>query len=246
MILKYGRDSIARLKRTGIDIDERQYQVVEQQILDLTVPHEVCMRSPHWDPFVLEVMFQDINTGVPFTLPNTPFDQNVIGLMMSAMQRLMRIAPYYYDRYLGERNEKRIYSIVLTAMRWAQEKPLKDVIGWGESVDPKKIDSRLHDLNKAVAFDLPKLLRPLFNMKDPANPLLTEIEMGAYKPAPRRLIELGLARETAIRLLEPLGDPNAFMSADETIDDNLLMSRIRAVYETLSYWERIQVSPLLL
>ena len=61
------------------------------------------------------------------------------------------------------------------------------------------MDNTLGDIS-SKSFSIPKLLKPVLDIQDPENPILSFVEMGAYSPLSRRLIEFGVPRETALRI----------------------------------------------
>ncbi|MGN8648398.1 hypothetical protein ACTNEO_20360 [Gracilibacillus sp. HCP3S3_G5_1] len=88
---------------------------------------------------------------------------------------------------------------------------------------------------------MPKLLQPIFSTQDKAeNNLLVFMEYGAYKALTRRYIDIGLPRETAIkitRVTEENIDSKIDVDDEKQITENLIN-----VSRYLSYWERLQIS----
>jgi hypothetical protein len=63
------------------------------------------------------------------------------------------------------------------------------------------------------------------------------IELGAYKPLTRKLIELSIPRETAIFL----NNNFEFKNIDNKQE---LTSQLREIREKLSYWYKVQLSTI--
>jgi nucleoside-triphosphatase THEP1 len=245
MIMKHGEEAVARLRRTGVDISRDNYLVISEQLSRMTVPREICVRNPHWDPFVLELLYQRFNRDNWDLLPKSPFDFNFVNVINETVLAMKQLVPYYYDKYFGEPIERRVMHTIVTACNWSQEKPLREVIGWGDIENADTIDERLQNLNTRVVYALPKLLRPVVQIQDPTNPVLVNIEMGAYRPETRRLIELGLARETSLRVLESIKRSGYPILLNENVNDRILLEALRNLRPELSYWDRVQVEPLL-
>ena len=124
------------------------------------------------------------------------------------------------------------------ARKWSAEIPLREIISWGsdgDSVSWQDIDRRIARINQDVVFNIPKLLRPLLAIQDSENPLLGILELGAYRPEVRRLIELGVPRETAIRIQRSARLPDPAEG-----DRRLLAASLQASLR-LNYWEQQQV-----
>lgn len=86
---------------------------------------------------------------------------------------------------------------------------------------------------------IPKLLRPVIDIQNDQNPILTYFEMGAWDPWARRMIELGIARETAIRISREIKSFNVLEG--EIINDKLLIDAVKKIRRNLNYWEQLQI-----
>lgn len=241
-VLKHGVEALDRLQRVGITLSDHEYSETRRQMESLQVPREICIRLPYWDPTVLDELYRlQMNDRIT-SLPRSPFTTGFVDRILRVLGDLRSAVPFYFTKYLGIDAGGMLQSVAISAQRWSAEEPLHDIISWGSHPDAlswEAIDDRIDRVNKRVVHDLPKLLRPLALMQGEENPLLGFIEMGAYRPETRRLIELGLPRETALRLAARIGTVTAPYS--DFIDDRQLISRAYQLIGQLNGWEQRQL-----
>lgn len=142
--------------------------------------------------------------------------------------------PFYFDRYLkAGLDGKYLYGIAKSAESWAREKPLSEILinRFGHSGDGlnDKIDSEIEKLTKYVSFGLPMLLKPLADMENSESSIISAIELGAYSPIPKYLMDRGVPRETAIRVSNICKESGAVHRAED-ID-------IASLEHRLNEWE---------
>jgi hypothetical protein len=241
-VLRFGEAALAKLAAAGIVISDEELSRVRRQLLPLEIPTAVVSRAPYWDPLVLEQLYQSHRRGRIPRIPASPYAPDFAGTLARLLSELKEIVPFYYERYLGNTTSPVIQSIVSMAQQWATGASLRKIISWegpAARLDWEEVDRRIVRLNTTVVYNLPKLLRPVIAMQAPDNPIASFIELGAYRPETRRIIELGVPRETAVRI----GLDHRFASVDLTSDDALLRSA-RSIAERLNYWERDQLSLL--
>ncbi|MEJ1961070.1 MAG: DEAD/DEAH box helicase [Gammaproteobacteria bacterium] len=241
-IYRRGRGALLRLAGAGIIVTDSEYSTFSEQLKALTIPKEICSLAPYWDPLLLDVLYREqLRNRIPL-LPSSPFAPGFVDSLVSVLEALKALVPYYYERYVGESSSQVVKSIASMAQRWSVQKPLKEIISWGgptEDVNWEQIDHRIKRISKQVVHDIPKLLKPLVAMQDPANPILTLMEMGAHEPQVRRLIELGLPRETAIRVRRRLD-----LGTLNQAPDAALLAAAASVAIHLNRWESAQVAAL--
>jgi hypothetical protein len=158
------------------------------------------------------------------------------------LEALAQTVPYYFKKYVKENRPRTLRSIASMAQRWSAEDSLKNIISWWQphaAVDWEVIDRRIGRLNKQVVHDVPKLLRPLVAMQDENNPILGFMELGAYRTEVRRLIELGVPRETAIRVRAKIK-----RSDIASLTDRGLLGATKEAAAKLNLWERLQIDSL--
>jgi hypothetical protein len=132
-----------------------------------------------------------------------------------------------------------LLSICINAEKWLKETSLKTILSTSYYDDEDKIENTINHLQNTISYRIPSLLKPLYDIIHPGNMFLNFIEMGAYKPITRKIIELGVPRETAIRitsLIEEIPDTN---------DEKWIRSAIEKISGRLNYWERIQLDSII-
>ncbi len=241
-ILRYGIDAEPRLRNIGIELKPAELEAARSDLGRIAVPRSLCVKAPYWDPLVLDDLYSATQSGEIQSLPKSPFDHNFMDAVQATLSVLRERAPYYYAKYFKEYDDRVIYSIVSTASKWMREASLRSIISWEvneETVGWEEIDRRLTRVNQSVVHDLPKVLRAVATLQGGENPLLGFMEMGAYRIEVRRLIELGLARETALRVANA-----ANLKDIDGLSDAELVKRISGALQNLNYWDVAQVHDL--
>ncbi|WP_139787031.1 DEAD/DEAH box helicase [Cohnella massiliensis] len=242
-LITYIRQSIIRngeranlfLKRVGIEIDPKIFKKIKSEVEAIDIPKDFCIQNRYWDPLILQKIYNSKWS----VIPSKPMDSNLVNSIVSNLQKLQTLAPYYYFKQLGD-NTSRILSLALYTYSWANEKPMREIIEAVVDkgiVEESMIDSAIDTILRDVSFSIPKLLQPIVQLQNQTNPILSFIEMGAWKPLTRRIIELGLPRETAIRIVN-LSNTTSFKN---DIDEKSLRQLLSSVYNKLNYWEQKQL-----
>ncbi|MGN8648331.1 DEAD/DEAH box helicase [Gracilibacillus sp. HCP3S3_G5_1] len=125
MVLKYGEHAKDRLKRTGVNLTTNQIKKIHQKLKEITIPKELYISNRYWDPYVLQKIYNERKS---MDVPSSPFDMNYVTKMLSLINRIKEITPYYYDKYFGVYESNRIFARVKAAQQWSQEIPLKLII----------------------------------------------------------------------------------------------------------------------
>lgn len=241
MVLRYGENAKDRLKRTGVAISHDEIKKIQQHLKEITVSKEICVANRYWDPFVIQKIYNEM---IKVDVPSSPFENGYVKKILSLINKIREITPYYYEKYFGIYQSNRIYARVIAAQQWSQEVPLKVIIDEKESLeDQKAIDTRLDLINKDVMYSLPKLLQPVFSIQKEENNLLLHMEYGAYKPLTKKYIDLGVPREIAIKITRII-EENYFFQADVE-DKYQLIKSLKQVLKYLNYWEVMQIEDLI-
>ncbi|MDB5338933.1 MAG: hypothetical protein JWN70_4552 [Planctomycetaceae bacterium] len=241
-VFRYNEGALPRLRRVGITISDEEFAKIASMVNKLKVSRDVVERNPTWDPLDLETIHTAHLAKQFRSIPKTPFAENFVSDIVSVVEVVAKLVPLYFLRYLGDVPVKYLRGMAISAQSWSAEKPLKEIIGWlppDGDVTWEIIDQRLAILLNAVIYNLPKLLRPLAMMQDVDNPLLGFIELGAFRPVSRRLIELGLPRETAIRCCAKFSP-----ALNSSMGDPELIKASAVAAEGLTHWDRLQVDEL--
>ncbi|WP_110630561.1 DEAD/DEAH box helicase [Salinicola salarius] len=205
-IYRHGENSYARLQEVGINMSREQIQKNIKTLDSLSVPPSVVYKNRYWDPYDLEVMYQRLKNNMIVKLPDNIWHRNTLNSLKSAAITLSQIMPYYFNRYISnptkdsEQLGKYIWSICKYATDWGREKLLRDILRERDFTDDAsdQIDNAVKIITSKVCFGLPMLLKPLSDMSEGENSILSVIENGAHTKVTKYLIAKGIPRDTAI------------------------------------------------
>ncbi|MBL7730022.1 MAG: DEAD/DEAH box helicase [Chitinophagaceae bacterium] len=255
MCLKYGVNGLHRLHEVGIPISQELFQATLTNVQSLPIPKSICLNNFYWDPYLLNSIFTTFQNDQWPKFPST-----IVGAANALQQiaiRLFHLAPYYYNRYVGidpttEYGGPKLLSLCIFAMNFGMGKPLKDVIETEKFPikESDDIDNRIADLQTKVVYGIPKLLKPVFHINDLINEercshILSFIEVGAFEPKLRSLIEIGVPRETAIAMLEHVRNID-FLDENGKISERMLARFIGAARSNpqISEWHKLLIEDL--
>lgn len=205
-IYRHRENSHARLQEVGINISKEQIQKNIETLDSLSVPSGVIYKNRYWDPYDLEIIYQCLKKNMIFKLPTNIWDRNILDALKSATITFSQIMPYYFNRYISnptkdsEQLDKYIWSICRYATDWGRETLLRDILKERNFTDDasNQIDKAVKTISSKVCFGLPMLLKPLSDMSEDENSILSIIENGAYSKVTKYLIAKGVPRDTAI------------------------------------------------
>lgn len=235
--IRHGTSTQVFLSRVGINLTDDEMNAVFSSMLSLTVTREVCAKNRYWDPVDLNRV---VELSSRFTLPTSASELNISYKLKNVLILLRANFPTYYQRYFGVQDVPKkdiLLQKCILAENWLKERSLSDVLNTPYYDDSENIDEAISFIQNKVSFGLPLLLKPLYDVKDPASMFTRFIELGAFKPLTRRLIELSVPRETSIFLA------NNF-SFEKIDDQKELIKQIRTIREKMSYWHKVQLSSL--
>lgn len=246
-VLRYGEDSRKRMKDVGIKLTQKQVAAILLKLDTLTIPKSICIKNRYWDPFVLQKIFEDYSENVPAT----PYERGAKA-KLNRMLKYMRDTEEtstMYERFIPNEFQKgsnRSYLVDL-CMKWATEVSLHDILSeeryLGEN-GADEIERTIQLLQKTVSFDVPLLLKPIFDIKNSDSIFLTCMQSGAVNEQVKTMIELGIPRETALYLYKV-----AFKGKQKGNDKKSLEQKIRDrlgnIIETLPYWVQVQLDFLI-
>ncbi len=235
-ILRYGDLSIERLKSVGIELSRTEYNSISSSLRTLSVNRQICINNRYWDPFDINEIFIRQDT---FDLPRSTNETGIESKLNSLLTQMKESYPIYYSRYwkVADRANQ---SVCISTKEWLKEKLLSEILSSNYYDDPTNIEKRIKILQSSVSYGMPMLFKPLYDIKIPDSTFPRFIELGAYNPITRRLIELNIPRETAITLYR--NHFNGFNQAD--FNDFQLRNKIREVYQTLPYWIKVQLQDM--
>lgn len=248
LVLRYGRDSLKRMKDVGIKLTLKQVDSIILKLNTLTIPKNICIKNRYWDPFVLQKIFEDYEENVP----GNPYERG-------AKAKLKRMLKYMrdteetsamYERFIPkelQKGSKRSYLVDL-CMKWATECTLHDILSGEQYLKENgadEIEKTIQILQKTVSFDVPLLLKPIFDIKNPNSIFLTCMQTGATNRQIITMIELGIPRETALYLYEVVFKERQEWSNKKDISEQEIRDCLKNVIETLPYWIRVQLEFLI-
>ena len=244
-VIKFGDDAKSRLQNVGITLTKEQLAAIILRMDKLSVPKEICSKNRYWDPVVLDDIFINYTEGAP-SHPN----ERGARAKLDRMLKYLRDNPstsYMYNKHINwalRKGSGRSFLINL-CMKWSKEVCLTEILNNEKYDKPEEIDNTIEILQNTVAFHVPILLKPIFDIKNPNSYFLTCLQTGAFNAVTRKLIALGISRETAISLnynLFSVLNPDQY---DEIQLENYIRNHIKQNINSLPYWVRTQFEYLI-
>ncbi len=245
-IIKHDQRAYQLLRDRGLHINSNDFNAIRSNLDNLAIPKEYCVNNPYWDPLVLNNIYENLDL-IP-SPPESVFDRKYVSKLFKTISTLKFMVPYYYGKYIsinGKGWDKRLTSICIMARDWSAEESLRTIITWDGSQDSEEFDDRIDTINTTIMYGIPKLLKPIIMMKNPNSSLLSVMEMGAYNYTTRRLIELGLARETSLRIIKLAHKLQLIKSTKDRFNDSEINQLLKDIMIHLNFWEKNQISKLI-
>lgn len=204
ILFRHGIEGEARLKNVGLYIDRSLLATTLKSLSEVKISRDIVLANRYWDPLDLDRMHEIFKRSRK-KFPTNVFDRNLGQALLDWTLMMRNEFTFYFNRYLKEGlDERYLYGVAKSAESWGREKPLSEIlIGRfgldGEGLDDK-IDAEIEKLTRYVSFGLPMLLKPLADMQNSESSIISTIELGAYSPLPKYLIDRGVPRETAIKV----------------------------------------------
>lgn len=241
-VLRYGLFSQIYLGRVGIVLSDAEMGKIFDSLSSLEVTKAICAKNRYWDPIDLNSLYHKRNL---FILPSSPGETGLSYRIKSLLLLIKDNFPIYYYKYFGVNNVfrsdgieiDRILQSCILSENWLKEKSLAEIFSDRFYDSSEKIDETINFVQNKISYGLPLLLKPLYDIKEPEGMFTRFIELGAYKPLTRKLIELSIPRETAIYLSNNF----QFNNIDNKHE---LISQLRKIRNNLSYWYKIQLTTL--
>ena len=243
-ILRYGKSAKSKLDEVGIELTKEEISDIMERLRWLNIKKEICYKNRYWDPFILNDIYNKFNCKMP-DMPNIKGAQNRLNNLMKFL-RDNNSTKMMYDRYIPEqyREGKNRRLLCKLCIDWACEKPLSEILV-GERYEGEEgsenIDTTIDILERVVAFNIPLLLKPIFDIFSPNSAFLSCIQNGSYKKTTRKMIEIGVPRETAIYINEKLFKNFKVDNSEDIIIEDTIRKSIRERFDELPYWIKIQL-----
>jgi len=243
-VLRYGNAAKQRMDETGVKLTQKQVAAIILKLKTLSVPKHICLHNRYWDPFVLDDLFLKCKGKVP-NFPTERGAKNRLSELLKFLRENESTAEMY-ERYIPEpyRHGSSRGLLCATCIKWASEKPLSELLAGdyysGEEA-AEHIENTIKLLQVTISFNVPLLIKPIIEMRNEKSAIVACLQAGAYKPYTRKMIEIGVPRELAIKLsgtLFPAQDDNEKSGYEFELS---IRSRIREALPDLPYWEQVQL-----
>jgi hypothetical protein len=248
-ILKYGEKALDRFKIVGINLENDEFDVTSKQMKMLKIPKELCFKNRYWDPLHLNTLYVSKDE---FEIPTSANEKGIANKLYKLIAYYLEKHPYYYKRYFnisglydsgsGLYKSKYLFMICTLAEKWLKENPLKKILDSNYYDSSDKIEDAIEILQNKIAYGLPTLLKPIFDIKSNDNIFLRFIETGAYMPVTRELIELNVPREVAIAVSQEYFHK---IEVDENTMRSTVIPRLKKLFPGFDYWTQVQLESII-
>ncbi|MCI5720917.1 MAG: hypothetical protein MR328_00395, partial [Firmicutes bacterium] len=239
-VLKYGKEATSRMKNVGIKLTQKQVAAIILKLEDLSVPREVCFKNRYWDPFVLDYIYRNYNGNPPSSVMEKGAKASI-----TEMMRFLRdnsITAPIYEKYIPSqyRNGRNRSLLIKRSFQWATNVPLKEILSepyYDGEEGADRIEDTIELLQNVVSYNLPLLLKPLFDMRKSENSVLSSLQSGAMNAHIIEMIDLGIPRETALFVYKELEE--SFNKTGATGQN--VKSIIKNNMSRFPYWVKVQL-----
>lgn len=243
-VLKHGKDAQKRMRDVGIKLTQKQVAAIILKLKEITIPHEICYKNRYWDPFVLDAIYISFDGKVP----STPKERGAKGKVENILKFLRDTdeTAYMYNKYIPVQYQRgKMRSIMVgLGMQWANGEKLHNILDASrydgeEGMD--NIDDTIELLQNTISFNIPLLLKPIYDMKNPNSCFLTCMQSGAFSNTARCMIEMGIPRETALYLFDNIFEEKECNKEEKIELEKEIRKKIKDNYAVLPYWIRGQL-----
>lgn len=243
-VLRYGEEARKRMSDVGIRLKQKQVSEIIVQLEEISVPHDICYKNRYWDPFVLNKIYTSFDGNVP----TTPMEKGAKSKIDSALKFLRDTSETasMYNKYIPSlyRKGKMRNIMVGLSLKWANGKKLHEILSGSiydgeEGMD--KIDDTIELLQKTISFNIPLLLKPIYDINVPDSCFLTCLQAGAFESTTRCMIEMGIPRETALYLFDDIFEGKECNQKEKIELQMEIRKTIKEKLHLIPYWMRIQL-----
>lgn len=243
-VLRYGESAEKRMAETGVTLTPSQVAAIKYKLESLTIPKEFCLHNRYWDPVILDDIYRKFDGAVP----SSPVERGAQGRLSDILKFLRdtESTTAMFNRYVpeGYRNGANRGILCGKSIKWASEIPLSEFLKgeyYSEGDVQTKIEDEIQMLQKTVSFDIPLLIKPVIEMKNPSSMMVSSLQAGAYKRATRKMIDIGIPRELAIRLNSLIENNPDSEKMDNYDYEQWIRAGVLKLRLTLPYWESVQL-----
>lgn len=243
-VLRYGEGSGKRMAETGVMLSPSQIAAIKYKLESLTIPKDICMHNRYWDPVILDAIYKTFDGPVP----NSPVERGAQSKLSNILKFLRdtNFTAAMFKRYIPEEYRQGTSRGILCreSIRWASEVPLSEFFKdkfYSDGDIQLKIENKIQMLQKTVSFDIPLLIKPVIEIKNPDSTIVSSLQAGAYKKTTKKMIDIGIPRELAIRLNSMLQESRNSEKMDNYDYEQWVRKSVLKIKPTLSYWEQAQL-----
>lgn len=245
-VLKHGEKAKQKMEKVGISLSKEQIAAIKLKLNKLSIPKELCYQNRYWDPFTLDYIYRNYNDEVPsFPLERgakAKFDKMLKFLRDNSKTKTM------YNRYVPKKYREGAARGFLKdlCIDWAKETTLSEILSKrvkNRENPEDSIEEIIEILQNTASYNVPLLLKPIFDIKNPNSTFLTCMQAGACNEIPKTLIEMGVPRECALYLNENLLE-NKKMNDNNDLEQNL-RDLLKTNFSNLPYWVQTQLEFLI-
>lgn len=247
-VLRYGKESKQKLHNVGIKLSKDQIATIIKQLNTLSVSKDICYKNRYWDPFVLNKIYLSFKGNIPST-PSERGAQNKLNNILKFLRDTKETA-HMYESYIPKKYQKgkKRSELVQLAIKWAKEESLSEILSddkYNGKDGSDLIDETITILQNIVSYQIPLLLKPIFDIFNPDNIFLTCLQCGATNPIIIKFIEMGIPRETSIFIYKKYFTEIKNSVINEENNEEILKSEIKKIYSQLPYWIQVQLDFLI-
>lgn len=242
-LLRHGESGVQRLKETKINLQEKFIYETLEALSQLEAPKHIILKNRYWDPFDIEELFQALKNGYISPIPHNVWEPNLGEILSVAVNLIKTYLPTYFYRHLNSKIN--VWSVCKYAEQWAREELLVDILTqrfpYVDGVNPE-LDRAIKMIMNFSSYGLPMLLKPLGELSSEDNSVLLSIELGAFHPTTKFLINKGVPRDTAIYLRR-----NFLQDFERVaeIDPDQIVSTLQRNKVNLDIWTQSQIEALI-
>lgn len=243
-ILRHGSNAKQRMSEVGISLTKEQIAAIILKLDTLSVPKQICMHNRYWDPFVLNDVFLNFKGKVP-TVPSEKGAKNKLSNLLKFL-RDNQSTKDMYEKYVPAQYRAGISRALLcdTCIHWANEKTLREILSsnyyTGDDV-AEKIENTIKLLQDTVSYSVPLLIKPVVEIVNEKSIMVACLQTGAYQRHIRKMIEIGVPRELALRLGKVITIDSTEDTTDAYAYEILIRDKLQTIIPSLSYWEQVQL-----
>lgn len=241
LALKNPDSFIQKLQDAKIEISFIEAKGITDSLINLSVPKDVCLKNRYWDPFILNDLYLKAEE---FSLPSS-LEDNIAVMLIRLVEQLHAEIPFYSKKHFpiyNKPNFQELSMVCYYAEKWTREKPLSSILDGVYHNKTENINKTINVLQNKISYGLPMLLQPLYDIKIPTSSFLRFMELGAYHPTTRKLIEYNVPRETAITLKNELLNNIDVASVDF---ERNIFDIVRNNTGKMGYWTKSQIQSIL-